>query len=86
MSELTITLTRAKLEWLRAGKHIWWDDNTGREVLLRMEGADPGEVYDGAAMAELSSADLDLIESPEGLIVADVTGTTGWRVLVGDPR
>jgi hypothetical protein len=80
MSELTITLTRALFERLRTGQHIWWDDNTGREVLVRVEGAEPTDAYDGAAMAELSPADLDLIEAPDGLIVADVTGTTGWRI------
>jgi hypothetical protein len=80
MSELTITLTRALFERLRTGQHIWWDDNTGREVLVRMEGGDPNYVYNGATVAALTSGDLDLIESPDGLIVADVTGTTGWRI------
>jgi hypothetical protein len=83
MSDRTITLPRAKFDRLREGKHVWWDDNTGREVLLHMQGARPGDVYDGAPVAELTSADLDLIErQPEGLGVADTTRTTGWTIRV----
>jgi hypothetical protein len=81
VSERTITLRPAHLARLRAGKHIWWDDSTNREVLLRMDGSDMPESYDEALVAVLTVGDLDLIAGrPEGLVVADVTRTIGWTI------
>lgn len=79
----TITLPDTYWQCLRERGHCWYDDNTGREVLLRTPGSDPFDVYDGALVVDLSATDLDLIESPEGLIVADTNRTTGWTVRVG---
>lgn len=84
MSVRTITLPSKHQQALRDGKHCWWDDSDGREVLLHMAGARPADVYDDALVVELYPSDLDLIESPEGLGVADVTRSTGWTVRLAE--
>jgi hypothetical protein len=76
---LTIGLPPHLVTRLQDGKHVWWDDNTGREVLLLPDGAQPDGVYDGALVVRLSPADVKLIVSdPAGLAAADTTRQTGW--------
>lgn len=85
MSVRSITLTPAHLACLVSGRHVWTDDSERREVLLYVSGARPADVYDGALEVDLSKADLSLIAEPEGLVVADTTGATGWTVLSAAP-
>lgn len=83
MSGLSITLSPKLSRVLRERGYCWADqDDTNREVLLYVEGHRPDDVYQGALAVELSPADLDLIDSPDGLTVADETRTTGWLVRV----
>lgn len=80
MSAQTITLTGFALNALRHGREVVVADSGGQPVAVRAEGA--GQEEWSGPEVELSRADLDLIESPDGLVVADTTGTTGWTVQV----
>ena len=81
MSERTITLTSKHMTRLHAGKRVWLDDSDNREVLLLPDGADPGDVYDGALVGVVYPVDLVQVEQfPEGYAIADTTGTTGWTI------
>jgi hypothetical protein len=76
---LTITLPPHLMDRLRASLHVWWDDNTGCEVLLVPDGAQPDGVYDNALVVRLSRADVELICSdPAGLTAGAETPGTGW--------
>lgn len=80
MSEHAITLTRDHVGLLRIGIDVAVDDDAGRMVRLYPWSGTQPRLGD-ALRVELSTADLDLIESqPEGLVVADETRTTGWAV------
>lgn len=82
MSKRTITLTTAQLADLR-GKGQTYDDNGGIEDIVRLlrDGSGYSPLPGATNQIVLTDADLDLIErEPEGLVVADTTGTTGWTV------
>ena len=83
MSERTIVMTDEGLDSLRTGIiTVRASDNTGRPVVLFPQQAWPSERRPAPVPSVvLSAADLDLIEQqPEGLVVADVTRTTGWTI------
>jgi hypothetical protein len=84
VSERTITMTDEGLDSLRTGIiTVRAEDSEGRPVVLFPRGAwFPDRSAPNLSLsAVLSFADMDLIESePEGLVVADVTGTTGWAI------
>jgi hypothetical protein len=83
MSNRTVTLKPAHLEHLRQGKHVWWDDNTGQEVLLLPDGTDPGEAYEGAKVVGLSPADVkNLSDDPEGVLVFNFANFPDSSILV----
>lgn len=84
MSERTITLSGFALLSLRRPGEIVVTDNGGQLVAICPDGV-ASEATDELRVS-LSAADLDLIESPEGLIVADVTRTTGWRIFTEAAR
>lgn len=77
MTDRTITLNPSHLVRLQAGQRVWWDDNTGREVLLLPDGADPGEVYDGAHTVTLSPEHVAEIGDPGGLLLLNLTDGGG---------
>ncbi|WP_045740819.1 hypothetical protein [Actinoplanes rectilineatus] len=68
MTDHTITLPRDHYERLLAGQHTWWDDDTSREWLLLPDGADPGEVYDGAQTVTLAPEHVKEIAEPGGML------------------
>jgi hypothetical protein len=69
MSDRTITLNAKQVGQLQNGLRVWWDDNTGREVLLLPDGADPGDVYDNAIVVTLSPGHVKEIADPGGLLL-----------------
>ncbi len=55
-------------------------DSIDQLVAVRLDSTRPEGL--GGIELVLSQADLALIESPEGLICADATRSTGWTVRV----
>lgn len=85
MSERTITLPRAAFDKLREGRTtVALPDSNGQRVFFFTKSVWPSErVPAPQPSVVLSAANLDLIEQqPEGMVVADTTGATGWAVRV----
>ncbi|AEV86879.1 hypothetical protein ACWT_5861 [Actinoplanes sp. SE50] len=84
MTARILTLKPSQMQRLRQQQHVWWDDSTGREVLVRTDPGGRVDTYPGALVLTLTPADLDLIETPDGLVCADETRTTGWTVCMAE--
>lgn len=68
MTTRTVVLSPANLERLRAGRHVWTDDNLDGEVGLVPTWSPEPASYAGATVLWLNAADLDVIErEPTGL-------------------
>jgi hypothetical protein len=83
VSERTITLPRVAFDRLRESRATFaLADSEGQRVFLFTKIVWPSDRHPGPQPSVvLSPADLDLIEQqPEGLVVADTTGTTGWTM------
>ncbi len=80
MSERTLTLSGFALNSLHHGHEIVVVDSEGRCVAVT-----PPEATQENSVGlrvQLRPADLDLIESPEGLVCASADGAMGWLVRV----
>ncbi len=84
MTARTITLPRVAFDKLREGRAtVAVPDSEGRRVFLF-----PKRAWSGARLPApqpavvLTSADLDLIGTPEGLHVAATEGDVGWLIRV----
>lgn len=87
MSERTITLSADQVAALRGKGQAFADPGEiGDMVRLIRDGSGYGPLPRAGNEIVLSDADLDLIEQPEGLVVADTTGLTGWTVRVEAAR
>lgn len=88
MSERTITLSADQVAALRSKGQAFADPGEiGDMVRLIRDGSGYGPLPGASNEIVLSDADVDLIEQqPEGLVVADVTRTTGWTIRVEAAR
>jgi hypothetical protein len=84
VSERTITLPRVAFNKLRENRAtVALADSEGQRVFLFTKQVWPSDRHPGPQPSViLSPTDLDLINQPEGLVVADVTHTTGWTIRV----
>lgn len=84
MSERTIILTRVAFDKLHENRAtVALADSEGQRVFLFTKQVWPSDRHPGPQPSVvLSPTDLDLINQPEGLVVADTTGTNGWTVRV----
>jgi hypothetical protein len=82
VSERTITLTTGQLADLRGKGQTYDRSSTPGDIVRLLRDSSGYRPLPGATnQIVLSNADLDLIEQqPEGLVVADTTGTTGWTM------
>lgn len=81
MNARTLTLTAADLAQIRHGAALQIIDSDGRPVLVTTAHVPEPS---GRRPQLLSSTDLDLIESPEGLGCADTERRTGWTVRMAE--